>query len=95
MGSGFSKMKKQRRLLEEQFSKMQTEMQNTEYTGVAGSNLVTVPLSGDRNMKSIKINPTCVDPTDVEGLEDLVITAFKNAYEKAEAASPVDPNLFG
>ncbi len=95
MGSGFSKMKKQRRALEEQFSKMQEEMQSAEHEGVAGNGLVRVCLSGEKIIKSIKIDPKCVDPTDVEGLEDLVVAAFKNAYEKAEAASPMNPNLFG
>ena len=95
MGSGFSKMKKQRRALEEQFSKMQEEMQHAEYKGIAGNGLVTLSLTGEKKLKSIIIDPKCVDPTDVEGLEDLVIAAFRDAYEKAEASSPINPNLFG
>lgn len=89
MGSGFSKMKKQRRLLEDQFAKMQEEMQNTEYKGVAGNGLVEVVLSGDKNLKSITIKPECVDPKDVEGLQDLIYAAFSDAAKSLDEQSPM------
>jgi DNA-binding YbaB/EbfC family protein len=94
MGSGYAKMKKQRRAMEEQFSKMQEEMQKAEHEGVAGNGLVRIVLTGEKKVKSIKIDPKCVDPTDVEGLEDLIVAAYGNAYEKSEASSPVNPDLF-
>ncbi len=90
MGSGFSKMKKQRRLLEDQFAKMQEEMQNTEHKGSSGSGLVEVVLSGDKNLKSITIKPECVDPKDVEGLQDLIYAAFKEAEKSIDANSPMN-----
>ena len=45
MGSGFSKMKKQRKQLEDQFAKMQEELQSTEHKGSAGNGLVEIVLS--------------------------------------------------
>lgn len=90
MGSGYSKMKKQRKLFEEQFSKMQEEMQHSEYEGISGNGLVRVVLSGDKNIKSIKIKPECVNPEDVEGLEDLIFAAFKDAQDKLEENSPIN-----
>lgn len=96
MGSGFSKMKKQRKMLEQQFAKMQEEISTSEFTGSAGNGLVTVVLSGEKVVKSVKIKPDCVSPDDVEGLEDLIVAAFKDAAEKAEKASPIaDMNPMG
>ncbi len=89
MGSGFSKMKKQRRQLEDQFAKMQEEMQNTEYKGVSGNGLVEVVLGGDKNLKSITIKPECVDPKDVEGLQDLISAAFSDAAKILDEQSPM------
>ncbi len=89
MGSGFSKMKKQRRQLEDQFAKMQEEMQNSEYKGSAGNGLVEVILGGDKNLKSITIKPECVDPKDVEGLQDLIFAAFKEAEKILDEQSPI------
>lgn len=90
MGSGFSKMKKQARMLEQQFSKMQEEMQNLEVVGESGSGLVKITLSGDKKMKSIEISPDCVDPEDLEGLQDLIQAAYHEALEKIEAQDPMN-----
>lgn len=87
MGSGFSKMKKQKKMMQEQFSQMQEQMKNTEYTGTSASDLVTIIVDGEKNLKSLKINPECVDPEDIEGLEDLIKQAFDNATEKMQDSS--------
>ncbi len=94
MGSGYSKMKKQRKQMEEQFARMQEELATSEHEGSAGGGLVKIVLSGDKNLKSVKINPECVDKDDVEGLQDLIVAAFNDAAAKLEANSPmsgVDP----
>lgn len=82
MGSGFSKMKKQARLMEEQYEKMRAEMENTKAVGASGNGLVTVTVNGNKELLEIKIKPECVDPNDVEGLEDLIKSACEEAYKK-------------
>lgn len=82
MGKGFAKKKKQARMLQEQMSKMQEQMEKTEVTGSAGNGLVFVTLNGQHEMKGIKIKPDCVDPEDVEGLEDLIKAAYKDACDQ-------------
>ena len=95
MGSGFSKMKKQRKQLEDQFAKMQEELQSTEHKGSAGNGLVEIVLSGEKNLKSITIKPECVDPNDLEGLQDLILAAFKDAERRVDESSPMNAmNLF-
>lgn len=87
MGSGFAKKKKQAKMMQEQLSKMQSQMESTEVIGSAGNGLVTVTLSGDHELKQIKIKPECVDKEDVEGLEDLIKLAFRDAASKLKADS--------
>lgn len=95
MGSGFAKMKKQARLLEQQYEKKREEMQKVEVTGSAGNGLVTIVLNGEKEMKQIHIKPECVDPKDVEGLQDLIKAAYNEAFAKvAEQSSLGIPNLF-
>lgn len=84
MGSGFSKMKKQARLLEQQMEKMKDELKNKTIIGTSGNGLVTVTLNGEKELKNIQIKPECVDPNDLEGLEDLIKAAFENAYSQVE-----------
>ncbi len=88
MGSGFSKMKKQAKQFQEQIAKMQEEMQNMEVVGSAGNGLVQVTLSGEKELKKIIINPECVDPEDIEGLQDLILVAFTDATSKIQENSP-------
>lgn len=82
MGSGFAKKKKQARAMQEQLSQMQNQMQNTEVVGTAGNGLVTITLTGGHEMKSIHIKPDCVDPEDVDGLQDLIKAAYADASSK-------------
>lgn len=88
MGSGFSKQKKQAKMLQQQMMQMQTQMKQTEAVGSAGNGLVTVTLSGERELKSIKIKPECVDPEDIEGLEALIKAAYTDASKKLDAQTP-------
>lgn len=95
MGSGFAKRKKQAKMLQEQLSMMQEKIQETEVTGVSGNGLVSITLSGEHDLKQIKIKPECVDPEDVEGLEDLIKAAYKDALSKLKSQSPKLPNMPG
>jgi hypothetical protein len=89
MGSGFSKMKKQARMMQEKFSQMQNAMENTLVEGNAGNGLVTVTLNGAKMLKKISIHPECV--TDIEALQDLIIAAFENGAEKLEKETQQTP----
>lgn len=82
MGSGFSKMKKQARMMEQQLEQMKESMKNTLVTGTSGSGLVSITINGEKEIKDIKIKPECVDKDDVEGLEDLIKAAFQDALSK-------------
>lgn len=88
MGTGFAKRKKQAKMLQEQMAKMQAEIASAEATGSAGNGLVTVTVTGDHKLKDIKIKPECVDPDDIEGLEDLIRAAVNEAHEKVQSAGP-------
>lgn len=95
MGTGFSKKKKEAKLMQQQFEQLQAQMQKTEVVGTAGQGLVTITLSGDGDMKQVKIKPECVDPEDVEGLEVLIKAAYADAQDKLKNKSPGLPNFPG
>ena len=96
MGSGFSKMKKQAKMMQEQFQQMQDTLKNTLVEGTAGNGLVIVTLNGEKELKKIVIKPECA--TDVEGLQDLIVAAFADACKKLARqtdSSPMNFNPFG
>jgi nucleoid-associated protein EbfC len=92
MGSGFSKMKKQARMMQEQFSQMKDTLRNTIVEGTSGNGLVVVTLNGEKELKKIVIKPECA--TDVEGLQDLIIAAFEDACSKLQSAQDMPPGSF-
>lgn len=87
MGTGFSKKKKQARAMQQQFMDMQGKLNDLEVVGTAGNGLVTMTLNGEGQIKRLKIKPECVDPDDIEGLEDLIVSAHKEAQEKLKKES--------
>jgi DNA-binding YbaB/EbfC family protein len=62
----------------------QQEIAATEVTGSAGGGMVTATVSGNGDLKKLKIDPGAVDPDDVEMLEDLVVAAVTEARRTAE-----------
>lgn len=87
MGSGFLKKKKEAKALQEQFMQMKAKMETTEVEGSSVNSLVTITLNGDYSMKNIRIKPECVDPEDVDGLQDLIKAAHQDALKKLESQS--------
>ena len=89
MGSGYSKMKKQAKMMEQQLESMRSEMKNKQVTGTSGNGLVQVVLNGDKELLEIKIKPECVDANDLEGLQDLIKAACDDAYSKLTDNDPM------
>lgn len=84
MGSGFAKKKKEARAMQQKFQEMQEKLKKESAVGTAGNGLVTITLNGEYEMTQIKIKPECVDPEDVEGLEDLIRAAYQDAAKQIE-----------
>ncbi len=64
--------------------KMQQELEETVVEGTAGGGVVTARVTGAREFQGIKIDPSAVDPDDVEMLQDLVLAALHEAMAKVE-----------
>lgn len=77
-------MMKQAKQMQDSMKKAQEELEASEIEATAGGGMVTVRLNGKKKILSIKIKSEAVDPEDVEMLEDLILAAFNEAFEKAE-----------
>ena len=62
----------------------QEKLDAAEYEATAGGGVVSVKVSGKRELLSITIDPKVVDPDDVEMLQDLVMAAVNEALRKGE-----------
>mgnify|MGYP001319007291 CR=1 FL=1 len=67
-----------------QMSKLQSELGNKTVTVSSGGGMVTVTADGRGKVREVRIDPTVVDPQDVEMLEDLVLAAVSEAQQRAQ-----------
>ena len=80
----FMKILQQAQEMQGRFQKIQDELQQQTLTGSAGGGMVSVEVSGTGQIRSIKLDPSVVNPNDVEMLEDLVVVAVADAQRKAQ-----------
>jgi DNA-binding YbaB/EbfC family protein len=78
------RMLKQLEDMQKKIIKAKADLANETVSASAGGGAVTVEMNGHYEAKSVKIDPDAVDPEDVETLEDMVLTAFNQALEKAK-----------
>jgi DNA-binding YbaB/EbfC family protein len=64
--------------------KIQEELGKETVEATSGGGAVTVTITGQLEVQSVKIDKDVVDPDDVEMLEDLVLTAVKDAIKKSQ-----------
>ena len=67
-------------------TKMQAELEAMRVQASSGGGMVKVEMSGTKEILSIKIDPACVDPSDVETLEDLILAATREASRRVDEA---------
>ena len=64
--------------------KMQEDLKKRTVEASAGGGAVTVVVSGKKEVKSVKIDPSAVDPEDVEMLEDMILTAINDGMKQID-----------
>lgn len=79
----FTKILQQAQQMQERFQQVQEELQSKSVSASSGGGMVTVSADGKGQVRAIKIDPTVVNPADVEMLEDLVLAAVAEAQKKA------------
>ena len=69
--------------MQARLEEMQTQLQRLTVTGSAGGGMVTVEADGKGTVRKVSIDPSVVNPADIEMLEDLVAVAVGDAQRKA------------
>ncbi len=74
-----------------QVQKMQRDMEQAQeelsqelVEATAGGGAVLVKMSGDLQVKEVRIDPAALDPEDAEILSEMVLTAMNDALRKAQ-----------
>ena len=67
-------------------SKMQAELAEMKVEASSGGGMVTIEMSGHKEILSVKIDKAAVDPADVETLQDLILAAAREAARRVDEA---------
>jgi DNA-binding YbaB/EbfC family protein len=86
-------MLKQVQKMQQEMMAAQESLKDEVVEASAGGGMVVVQVTGDLNVKGIKIDPEAVDPEDVELLQDMVLAAVNEAMRSAQelASSKLGP----
>ena len=80
-----NKLMKQAQKMQEQMAKTQAELEEKTVEVSAAGGKVKVTANGAGDIIAIKIDKEVVDPNDVEFLEEMVLSAVKQAIEQGKA----------
>ncbi|HLW56152.1 MAG TPA: YbaB/EbfC family nucleoid-associated protein [Bacteriovoracaceae bacterium] len=74
---------KQAQQMQAKMATLQNELAGRVIEASAGG-VVKVKVNGKQELLEIKIDKECVDPNDVESLEELVLTAVNNGLKESQ-----------
>ena len=81
-GLDFGALMEQAAALQSQMLAAQEQVAETMIEGVSGGGVVRISVTGGLDFQGVDIDPSAVDPTDVEMLQDLVLAALRHAVEQ-------------
>jgi len=84
------KILQQAQQMQGRLQQIQEELQKQTVVGSAGGGMVTVEADGKGQVRSVKIDPSVVNASDVEMLEDLIVVAISEAQKKASELSQAE-----
>jgi nucleoid-associated protein EbfC len=77
-------MMKQMQKMQKDMANAQEELGEQKIEGTAGGGMVTVIVTGHKEVVDVIIKEEVVDPEDIDMLQDLVLAATNDALKKAE-----------
>lgn len=97
-GKNQAGMLQQLQKLQEQIQLTQAQLAEETVTATVGGGALKVVMTGDQRCKSVEIEPSFLEDTDVEMLQDLILTAVNTSLDQsrelaAERLGPLSSGL--
>jgi len=73
--------------MQQEMLRVQGELEQLTIDGSAGGGVVQAVVTGKQELVSVTIDPSAVDPADVDMLQDLVVAAVNDALRKSRQAA--------
>jgi len=82
--ANMNQMMKQAQQMQAKLATLQKELDTREFDASSGGGMVKAIVNGKQELINIEINKECVDPEDIEMLQDLVKTAVNQALSTSQ-----------
>jgi nucleoid-associated protein EbfC len=82
---GMGNLQRMAQQMQQEMLRIQTELASTLVDGSSGGGVVNATVTGKQELVSVTIDPSAVDPADVEMLQDLVVAAVNDALRTSRA----------
>ena len=76
---GMANLQRMAQQMQQEMARVQSELEAATIDGSAGGGVVSATVTGKGDLVSVTIDPSAVDPGDVEMLQDLVVAAVNDA----------------
>ena len=76
---GMANLQRMAQQMQQEMLRVQQELESTVVEGSAGGGVVKAQVTGKQELVSVTIDPSAVDPSDVEMLQDLIVAAVNEA----------------
>jgi DNA-binding YbaB/EbfC family protein len=83
-GPNLNQLLKQAQQMQAEMAKAQEQLKNETVEASAGGGMVKVTMTGDLQLREIKIAPEAIDPEDPDLLQDMVTAAVNEALRSAQ-----------
>jgi nucleoid-associated protein EbfC len=80
---GMGNLQRMAMQMQQEMERIQAELAEAEVEGSAGGGVVRVIVTGKQSVVSVTIDPTAVDPDDVDMLQDLITVALNDALDSS------------
>ena len=85
--ANMNQMIRQAQKMQDDIAEVQAKLDETEFTASAGGGLIELVMTGGKVLKSVKLNPDCIDKDNPEDLEDIIVAGVNAIITKVEEES--------
>lgn len=73
--------------MQDDIAAVQAKLDETDFTASAGGGMIELTMTGGKVLKSVKLNPDCIDKENPEDLEDIIVAGVNAILQKVEEES--------
>jgi DNA-binding YbaB/EbfC family protein len=81
---GMGNLQRMAMQMQQDMARIQAELETTTVEGSAGGGVVKATVTGKQQLVGLTIDPSAVDPEDVDMLQDLVVAAVNDALKASQ-----------